>query len=208
MKNISFDNPYLLLLAIPLALAIIIPFLISRNKDNRTPLWTTSLILHVVIIALIALAAAGISTVSVLTKTTVYVLADVSYSSDRNLDQIDAYVAEIKESLPVNTTMGVVCFGKNCVVVTPAGRTVKSVSEAKLDNSATDIAGALTFTEGLFKGDTLKRIILITDGCDMGVKSLSVYLNKYKAAEERAKDIAKKLISMEDTLAADMRGYL
>ncbi len=166
MKNISFDNPYLLLLAIPLALAVIIPFLISRNKDNRTPLWTTSLVLHVIIIALIALAAAGISTVSVLTKTTVYVLADVSYSSDRNLDQIDEYVAEIKESLPVNTSMGVVCFGKNCVVVTPAGRTIKSVSEAKLDNSATDIAGALTYTEGLFKGDTLKRIILITDGND------------------------------------------
>ena len=32
---------------------------------------------------------------------------------------------------------------------------------------------------------------LITDGCDMGVKSLSRYLNQYKAADERSKDIAK-----------------
>ena len=49
---------------------------------------------------------------------------------------------------------------------------------------------------------------LITDGCNMGVKSLSKYLNKYKAAEEKSKDIAKKLISMEAQLAIDMRDYL
>lgn len=49
---------------------------------------------------------------------------------------------------------------------------------------------------------------LMTDGCNMGVKSLSGYLNKYKAADERSKDIAKKLISLEDQLATDMRQYL
>ena len=49
---------------------------------------------------------------------------------------------------------------------------------------------------------------LMTDGCNMGVKSLSRYLNEYKAAEEYSKDIAKKLIAIEDTLARDLRGYL
>ena len=49
---------------------------------------------------------------------------------------------------------------------------------------------------------------LITDGCDMGVKSLSKYLNKYQAADEESKDIAKKLISMEAQLATDIRDYL
>ncbi len=49
---------------------------------------------------------------------------------------------------------------------------------------------------------------LITDGCNMGVKSLSKYLNKYAAADEQSKDIAKKLISMEAQLAIDMRSYL
>lgn len=49
---------------------------------------------------------------------------------------------------------------------------------------------------------------LITDGCNMGVKSLSRYLNQYKAADERSKDIAKKLISMESDLAVGMRDYL
>lgn len=49
---------------------------------------------------------------------------------------------------------------------------------------------------------------LMTDGCDMGVKSLSKYLNKYKSADEVSKDITKKLISIEEKLAEDMRQYL
>ena len=49
---------------------------------------------------------------------------------------------------------------------------------------------------------------LLTDGCNMGVKSLNRYLNQYEAAEEQVKDIAKKLIKIEDTLACDLREYL
>ena len=49
---------------------------------------------------------------------------------------------------------------------------------------------------------------LMTDGCNMGVKSLSRYLNEYKAAEEYAKDIAKKLIHLEADLAVFLRAYL
>lgn len=49
---------------------------------------------------------------------------------------------------------------------------------------------------------------LMTDGCNMGVKSLSRYLNQYKAAEEEVKDITKKLIKLEEQLCVDMRSYL
>ena len=49
---------------------------------------------------------------------------------------------------------------------------------------------------------------LITDGCDMGVKSLSRYLNQYAAADEVSKDIAKRLIKLEADLAIDLRDYL
>ena len=49
---------------------------------------------------------------------------------------------------------------------------------------------------------------LITDGCNMGVKSLNRYLNQYEAAEEQAKDIAKRLIGLEADLAQNMRSYL
>jgi len=49
---------------------------------------------------------------------------------------------------------------------------------------------------------------LMTDGCNMGVKSLSRYLNQYAAADEKSKDICKKLIKLEEQLAVDMRDYL
>lgn len=49
---------------------------------------------------------------------------------------------------------------------------------------------------------------LMTDGCNMGVKSLNMYLNKYEAADERSKEITKKLIDLEDKLAIDIRRFL
>ena len=49
---------------------------------------------------------------------------------------------------------------------------------------------------------------LMTDGCNMGVKSLNRYLNQYAAADENAKDITRRLIRLEDQFATDIRPYL
>lgn len=49
---------------------------------------------------------------------------------------------------------------------------------------------------------------LMTDGCNMGVKSLNKYLNQYKAADEVSKDITKRLINLEEQLTVDCRKYL
>lgn len=49
---------------------------------------------------------------------------------------------------------------------------------------------------------------LMTDGCNMGVKSLNKYLNQYKAADETSKDITKRLINLEEQLALDIRQFL
>ena len=49
---------------------------------------------------------------------------------------------------------------------------------------------------------------LITDGCNMGVKSLHRYLNQYSAADDVSKGFANRLITLEDNLAHQMRSYL
>ena len=49
---------------------------------------------------------------------------------------------------------------------------------------------------------------LMTDGCNMGIKSLNRYLNQYKAASEKTKDITKRLIALEEKLAEDIRRFL
>ncbi|MGN1133316.1 MAG: hypothetical protein ACI4RN_02575 [Oscillospiraceae bacterium] len=48
----------------------------------------------------------------------------------------------------------------------------------------------------------------ITDGCNMGIKSLSKYLNQYAAADEKSKDIAKKLIAVEEQMSVELRDFL
>lgn len=48
----------------------------------------------------------------------------------------------------------------------------------------------------------------ITDGCNMGVKSLSRYLNQYEAANEKSKDVSKRLIKEEEQLAVRIREFL
>lgn len=49
---------------------------------------------------------------------------------------------------------------------------------------------------------------LMTDGCNMGIKSLRKYLNQYEAADEKTKDIAKRLINLEEKLVTDIREFL
>ncbi len=164
MTNISFDNPYLLFIAIPLLALVLIPFIIAFRKQNVDKHAITSLILHILMIVCVTLAAAGLSATRIVTETNVYVVADVSYSSHLNFDEVDGYISKVQEKLPNNSQMGVVCFGKNAVVHNALGEDITSVSEAVVDNRETDIFGALTYTADLFEENVIKHIVLITDG--------------------------------------------
>ena len=49
---------------------------------------------------------------------------------------------------------------------------------------------------------------LITDGCNMGIKTLFQYLGKYKAADNASVSLCKKLIDEEENLRHDLCCYL
>lgn len=49
---------------------------------------------------------------------------------------------------------------------------------------------------------------LITDGCNMGIKSLHRYLNQYAAAENKVKDLVRKTINVEEHMLTKMRKFL
>ena len=49
---------------------------------------------------------------------------------------------------------------------------------------------------------------LITDGCDMGTKTLSKALNDFPAADLRARHLANQLITTEDNLRKTLRKFL
>ena len=81
--------------------------------------------------------------------------------------------------------------------------------EGKKPNPIAKTMSEMKTNMSLMMDDSPRKIAeLMTDGCNMGVKSLSMYLNRYKAADESAKDICKRLISLEEQLTVDMRDYL
>ena len=49
---------------------------------------------------------------------------------------------------------------------------------------------------------------LVTDGCNMGIKSLYKFLNRYPGANPKVKDLCNRLISIEDQLRKELRQYL
>jgi len=49
---------------------------------------------------------------------------------------------------------------------------------------------------------------LITDGCNMGIKTLYRYLNEYKAADEKSKKLTEDIIREEEHLRQELRCYL
>jgi len=49
---------------------------------------------------------------------------------------------------------------------------------------------------------------LLTDGCDMGIKSLYKYKNEFDDADKDSKAICEKLIQIEEKLEKELRKYL
>ncbi len=49
---------------------------------------------------------------------------------------------------------------------------------------------------------------LITDGCNMGIKSLNKYLNQYKQADHESKKLCSSLIEIEEELCEGLKKYL
>ncbi|MBO4866861.1 MAG: hypothetical protein J5582_09940 [Ruminococcus sp.] len=88
-------------------------------------------------------------------------------------------------------------------------RLARFSDEGKDPPMMAEVMGKIKANFKLVTDDTDKAAAeFITDGCNMGIKSLSGYLNEYGAAEEYSKDITKKLIAMEEELARDLRGFL
>lgn len=61
----------------------------------------------------------------------------------------------------------------------------------------------------LIKGEHDKEIAgLMTDGCNMGIKSIHEYINQYPNALESIKNLCNDLSELEENFARDLRSYL
>lgn len=203
MSNISFANPYLLLVLIPLLLVIVVPFVITFKKDNIGIRNIMSLILHFIICVLVVLVLAGMNYKTAIDQTDIYVLADVSYSANRNIDTIDSYIKELDKNKDSKTSIGIVCFGIDTpYVLTIPGENIKSirscVEQERVNRSGTDISGALRYTSSLFDDSCIKRIILMTDGYETSSGNVLNVVN-----ELRNQNVYVDAIYLDDNLPED-----
>ena len=80
------------------------------------------------------------------------------------------------------------------------------------EKEPTLMAKSMSWMETNFKlmvDDTDMKIAeIITDGCNMGIKTLSKKYNEYRYANEKSKQMTKRLIDLEDQLEMNLRKYL
>lgn len=60
----------------------------------------------------------------------------------------------------------------------------------------------------MINDDTHKIADLMIDGCNMGIKSVSEYINKYNNASKESMDLAKNLVKVEQEFMNELLGYL
>lgn len=58
------------------------------------------------------------------------------------------------------------------------------------------------------KGDTHQAASLLTDGCNMGIKSLHEYKNQYKAADDKSVQMCEKICNIETRMVEDLQSFL
>lgn len=82
-------------------------------------------------------------------------------------------------------------------------------SESKEPNPMTKSMSWLKINaEMSFNPTAAQAASLMTDGCDMGIKSIHKYINKYPTASEETKGMARSIGELEERLGKDMRPFL
>lgn len=81
--------------------------------------------------------------------------------------------------------------------------------EEKEPNPIAKVMSWMKTNVKLIKGEHDKVIAdLMTEGCNMGIKSICRYMNQYPNALENIKKLCYDLVELEENFAKDMREYL
>ncbi len=171
--KIDFSHPWLLLLLIPAAAVILIPYLRLAKKYRCTRNRITSIVLHSIVMVLCVSVLAGMTfSYDVPNKENeVLLLVDMSFSNRESEDSKDEFIRTIIEECDSQFKLGVVTFGYDQVYAAELTNDTDKVYGRYLkaprpDGSATDIASAFRYARTLFAHPKTARIVLISDGLE------------------------------------------
>ena len=165
MSNIelSFENPWYLLLAIPTFAIILLPFFRLPVRRRKTFRKITPVVLHMIVVTLLVLVISGFTVVENSDEQAVLLLVDLSDSTETVQAEIENHAQQLLELIDERTPVGVIVFGQT-KVYSVEFEDDRSFSVAKIDTDATDIDSALEYASTLLPTDRAGHIILLSDG--------------------------------------------
>lgn len=161
--EIAFENPWLLLLAIPAFAIILIPFLLLPKKRRKTVKKIVPVVLHMIIATLLILVLSGFTVVRNSDEQAVIILVDLSDSTENVQSNIVTHTDELLGLIDKNTPVGVIVFGADQLYSVELD-SERTFSLTQIDAGATDIDAALEYAASLLPSDKAGHIILLTDG--------------------------------------------
>lgn len=179
--QINFEYPWLLLLLIPAIFLTLFPYFRVAKKYRRTRNRIASVALHMTIMVLCILTLSGISFTYNIpnTENEVMLVVDASFSSEEAQEYKDEFIKSVLDEADSGIKVGVVTFGYDQVyaaeLTTDARKAYDDYLNADLpDDSATDIAAALTFARDKIHYPDSAKIILISDGIETDGEAMNV----------------------------------
>ncbi len=184
MRNFSiqFTYPWLLLLLIPAAALTVFLYLRLNKKFRKNRNRVVSVILHSLVMVLCILTISGITFHYDVgnAENELILLVDVSDTTEENKAEKESFVrAVLQESGYESCRVAVVTFGFTQETAVPltydADEAYELYLDAELpDTSATDIAAALRYAQGLFEHPETGKIVLVSDGKQTDEEAISV----------------------------------
>ena len=159
--EICFERPWWLLLLIPAALLTFIPYFRIKKRYRRTSNRILSVVLHSLVMVLCVALLSGFYVRYYVPneENEMILLVDVSDTGAGTTEKRDTFVETvIEECAYVNIRVGVVTFGFDQVYAVPMTYEYENAFDAYMDaldttlpdTTATNIAGALEYAQGLF----------------------------------------------------------
>lgn len=168
---IKFNQPWLLLVLLPLLLITLIPFFLIPAKFRNTRNRVISVTLHCLVAVFITCVLAGMYFMFTVPNSDneIMIVVDASDSNEESKDDKDAYIQSILGMCDDKYKVGIVTFGYDTVYASPLSFDTDEVFEnylsaKKPDTSATNIAGALEFAADQFENPMNSKIVLLSDG--------------------------------------------
>lgn len=139
---------------------------------------------------------------------TIYLLRECNAGcklATNSMEQVKPYISNEKLMSIINQYID-----KHIKIGNECQQMLSQYNAEEKDPQATAKAFSWISTEVklMLNNDTHKIADIMIDGCNMGIKSVSSYINKYKAASNESVNLAKNLVKMEQEFMNDLLEFL